>query len=51
LGGNVGSDDENISLLRQAAAKSKILKLSKDLKTVKRRVPFDEKAVDKSQID
>lgn len=51
LGANVGSDDENISLLRQAVDKSKILKLSKDGKTVKRRVQFDEKAVDRSKID
>lgn len=51
LGGNVGSDVEHIGLLQQAVGKSKILKLAKDLKSVKRRVPFDEKAVDRALMD
>lgn len=50
LGGN-NVEEENLSLLRQAVGKSRMLKLSKDGIKVKRRIPFDPKSVDRSSID
>ena len=47
-----GADDQaRITLLQQAIKKSDMLKLSKCGKLVKRRIPFNIKRVDKTQMD
>jgi hypothetical protein len=45
------NEAEHLNFLKQAVGKSRLLKLSKDGMKVKRRIPFDPKAVDRKAMD